>query len=114
MVGVAVIGAGSWGKNLVRNFASLGGAELKYICDLDAEARKAMSRLYPQATVTDDIGHNLASAAAQSQPYPALLALFNTNDQSSSSSRTSLGCHLANVADNDGKLATASSNQRAK
>ena len=60
MVGVAVIGAGSWGKNLVRNFASLGGAELKYICDLDAEARKAMSRLYPQATVTDDISEALS------------------------------------------------------
>ena len=55
MLGVAVIGAGNWGKNLVRNFASLKGVQLKYVCDLDQKARDAMSRLYPRATVTDDI-----------------------------------------------------------
>jgi hypothetical protein len=32
------------------------------------------------AAVTDHIGHNLAGTAAQSQPYPALLALFPKGD----------------------------------
>ena len=55
MVGVAVIGAGSWGKNLVRNFATLAGAKLKYVVDLDDKTRKTMAALYPQAKVTADM-----------------------------------------------------------
>ncbi len=55
MIGVAVIGAGNWGKNLVRNFASLPDVELKYICDLNENVRRTMASLYPQAGVTDDI-----------------------------------------------------------
>ena len=54
MTGVAVVGAGNWGKNLVRNFASLGDVELKYVCDRTEAVRKSMSALYPQAAVTDD------------------------------------------------------------
>jgi predicted dehydrogenase len=60
MVAVAVIGAGNWGKNLVRNFGSLQGTELKYICDLDEKVRRSMSALYPQATVTDDMDQALS------------------------------------------------------
>jgi len=63
MLGVAVIGAGNWGKNLVRNYASLEGVELKYICDLSEKSRRAMSRLYPQATVTDDVSEVIGSNA---------------------------------------------------
>ena len=54
MTGVAVVGAGNWGKNLVRVFASLGDVELKYVCDRTEAVREAMIRLYPQASVTDD------------------------------------------------------------
>jgi len=39
MVGVAAIGAGNWGRNLLRNLASLPEVRLRYICDLDEEAR---------------------------------------------------------------------------
>ena len=63
MVGVAVIGAGNWGRNLVRNFAAAPGASLKYICDLDEKVRKTMSSGYPQAEVTDDIAKMLADDA---------------------------------------------------
>ena len=56
MVRVAVIGAGNWGKNLVRNFDALGGAELKSVCDVDEKVRAAMSALYGGAQVTDDAG----------------------------------------------------------
>ncbi len=62
MVGVSLIGAGNWGRNLARNFAMLPRAELKYICDLSPEIRKTMAGLYPQATVTDDMHEMLADA----------------------------------------------------
>ena len=55
MTRVAVIGAGNWGKNLVRNFASLEGVELKYVCDLSEKVRATMAALYPQATAIDDM-----------------------------------------------------------
>ena len=45
---------GKLGKNLVRNFASLGDVELKYICDRIEAVRESMGPLYPQAAVTDD------------------------------------------------------------
>ena len=42
MPSVAVIGCGRWGKNLVRNFASLGA--LAAVCDIDGDlAAKAAS-----------------------------------------------------------------------
>ncbi len=54
MLSIAVIGAGHWGKNLVRNFASSQGAQLKYICDLSEQVRQSMSKLYSHPTITDD------------------------------------------------------------
>jgi hypothetical protein len=35
ILNVTVVGAGYWGKNLVRNFATAKGANLKYVCDLN-------------------------------------------------------------------------------
>lgn len=63
MAGVAVIGAGNWGKNLVRNFAALSDTELRYICDLNEAVRHRMAGLYPQATVTDDVQAIFADSA---------------------------------------------------
>jgi len=51
MVGVAAIGAGNWGRNIVRNLASLPEVRLRYICDVDEGIRRAMASLYPQAAV---------------------------------------------------------------
>jgi predicted dehydrogenase len=55
MITVAMVGAGRWGKNLVRNFAGIGKADLKYICDLNEQTRSAMARLYPETVVTGDM-----------------------------------------------------------
>lgn len=55
MIGIAVIGAGNWGKNLVRNFNALDGVQLRTICDLDEGRRKTMADQYPHAQVTDDL-----------------------------------------------------------
>lgn len=46
-VGVAVLGAGGWGKNHVRNFATLPGAELRVVCDASEGTRDALRAEYP-------------------------------------------------------------------
>jgi predicted dehydrogenase len=65
MVGVAVIGAGNWGKNLVRNFASVKGGQLKYVVDLSEKTRQTMVASYPLACVTDDSAMAFADAAVE-------------------------------------------------
>ncbi len=62
MIKTAVIGAGNWGKNLVRNFASLNGTQLKYVCDLSEDTRAKMAGLYPDAEVTGDMDIILADS----------------------------------------------------
>jgi predicted dehydrogenase len=54
MIGLAVVGAGNWGKNLVRNFSAVNGGELKYVCDLSEKTRKIMGALYPKAKAVAD------------------------------------------------------------
>jgi len=49
---IAVIGAGYWGKNLVRNFHELG--VLKTVCDGDSKTCKQMQDSYPGIDVTGD------------------------------------------------------------
>ena len=44
---VAVIGAGYWGKNLVRNFATAKRCNLKYVCDLDESTLARHKRDFP-------------------------------------------------------------------
>ena len=48
---VAVVGAGYWGKNLVRNFAGLGVLEAR--CDRRKEVLSSSSETYPNVTLTD-------------------------------------------------------------
>jgi len=50
--GVAVIGCGYWGKNLVRNFSQLGS--LAMVCEPSEEGRKLARRLAPEASVVAD------------------------------------------------------------
>ena len=57
---VACIGAGYWGKNLVRNFYSLPGCKLKTCCDLDPKVLSAIPSQYPGVTVTNDV-HSVLS-----------------------------------------------------
>ena len=44
---VAVVGAGYWGKNLVRNFATAKRCNLKYVCDLDEKLLAVQKRNFP-------------------------------------------------------------------
>lgn len=49
---IAIIGAGAWGKNLVRNFNGLGA--LKTICDLSSSIRRQMAESYSDIVLTDN------------------------------------------------------------
>ncbi|PKH37446.1 Predicted dehydrogenase [Nocardioides alpinus] len=52
-LGIAVIGAGYWGPNLVRNFGGSPGWDLRTVCDLDLDrARKVAG---PHVAVTDSV-----------------------------------------------------------
>jgi UDP-2-acetamido-3-amino-2,3-dideoxy-glucuronate N-acetyltransferase len=48
---IACIGAGYWGKNLVRNFNELG--VLSYVCETDSQTRAHLKPLYPNVTFTE-------------------------------------------------------------
>jgi predicted dehydrogenase len=52
---VAVIGAGYWGKNLVRNFATARRCTLKYVCDLNEGLLAAHQRSFPAVRTTTEV-----------------------------------------------------------
>jgi predicted dehydrogenase len=54
MIGVAVVGYGYWGPNLVRNFWEVPGAQLVTVCDLRVERLAGVRSRYPAVEITDD------------------------------------------------------------
>jgi predicted dehydrogenase len=68
---VAVVGAGSWGRNHVRSVAALPEADLVAICDLDAGVRESMARQYPATLVTDSAEDAIGAAEAVVIATPA-------------------------------------------
>ena len=60
---VAVVGAGYWGKNLVRNFAALGA--LRWVCDANADALAVQAEAFPDVETTSDIEVVLADDAVR-------------------------------------------------
>ncbi|RPJ11193.1 MAG: gfo/Idh/MocA family oxidoreductase [Deltaproteobacteria bacterium] len=48
MVGVAVVGAGAWGKNHIRVFSEIPKVRLKYICDQDPSKLVSVLKSFPQ------------------------------------------------------------------
>jgi predicted dehydrogenase len=57
---LGVVGLGYWGPNLARNFASIPGCELTYLCDADDDARSRVSRAHPRAKAVADLDVLLA------------------------------------------------------
>jgi predicted dehydrogenase len=58
MIGIAVVGYGYWGPNLVRNFADAPGVQLVTVCDLQVERLASVKNRYPSVTITgnfDDV-----------------------------------------------------------
>lgn len=54
-IGVAVIGAGYWGPNLVRNFQSSTDFRLRWLCDLDIERARRVLGGYSTVRATDSL-----------------------------------------------------------
>jgi UDP-2-acetamido-3-amino-2,3-dideoxy-glucuronate N-acetyltransferase len=50
---VACVGAGPWGRNLVRTFADLGA--LAWVCEVSPDVRADLMATYPDVKVTDDL-----------------------------------------------------------
>ncbi len=63
MVNIAVVGTGSWGRNLVRNFSALEGAALHSICDRDEKTLRSLEPSFPRAKACLDIADVLSDDA---------------------------------------------------
>lgn len=64
-IGIAVIGAGYWGPNLVRNAQATPGLRLEYLCDLnEARARQVIGD-YSTVQVSTNLDEVLADPAVQ-------------------------------------------------
>ena len=62
-VGIAVVGLGYWGPNLLRVISENVGASVRWICDLDPERLSKYRRRYPEARVTTKLDRVLADPA---------------------------------------------------
>lgn len=51
---VAVIGAGYWGPNLIRNFNALDDSQVRWVCDRKAGRLQYIRERFPQLPLTDD------------------------------------------------------------
>jgi len=58
-----VIGCGHWGRNLVRNFAGIAHAHLRWVCDLDPTRLAEAAATYPGLATTDDFRQLLTDPA---------------------------------------------------
>ncbi len=63
-VGIAVVGTGDWGANLVRNFATLKGAKLALLCDADAQRLARTAAQYQGVRAVADARDVAASDVA--------------------------------------------------
>jgi predicted dehydrogenase len=62
---VAVLGAGYWGPNLIRNFTASGDFDVRWVCDLSLDrARRAVGR-YSTVRVTDELASVLDDESVQ-------------------------------------------------
>jgi len=60
---IACIGAGYWGKNLVRNFRTLGA--LSWVCEMDPNRRRELAESAPETRVTDSVEAIFADPAVE-------------------------------------------------
>ena len=64
-VGIAVVGTGDWGANLVRNFAALPGARLVALCDSDPQRLARTAAQHPDARAAAHVDEIAAAADVQ-------------------------------------------------
>ncbi len=63
MIGIAVVGYGYWGPNLVRNFAETEGAAMKMCCDSDPQRLALAQKRSPAMAGTTDFDEVLRNPA---------------------------------------------------
>jgi predicted dehydrogenase len=60
MIGIAVVGYGYWGPNLVRNFAQVDDARVVAVCDMSPSRRAAAEKAAPGVRTYEDVTAMLA------------------------------------------------------
>jgi predicted dehydrogenase len=74
-----MVGLGGWGKNLLRNFAALPDADLRWACDADEGRRAAYQAAHPATRFTGELDEVLADpeveAVVLATPVPTHHAL---------------------------------------
>jgi len=68
---VAILGAGGWGKNLVRVFCQILGAEGVLVCDPSEKQRSAMEQAYPGVNTSERNDYDAADAVIIAAPAVA-------------------------------------------
>ena len=63
---LAVLGAGNWGRNVLRSFAELLGPDRVICCDADLEVLRRTAQRHPGIASTTDVDKVLADAAVKS------------------------------------------------
>jgi predicted dehydrogenase len=61
--GVAIVGYGYWGPNLLRNYMELAEADVRWVCDLSDERLEKAALRYPSVGVTTDLSVVLGDPA---------------------------------------------------
>ena len=64
-IGIAVVGTGDWGANLVRNFAALPGARLAALCDSDPQRLARTAAQHPGARALAHVDEIAAAPEVQ-------------------------------------------------
>lgn len=64
-IGLAILGAGYWGPNLVRNAQATVGLRLQALCDLDIDRARQVLGEYSTVRATDSLDEVLADQAVQ-------------------------------------------------
>jgi predicted dehydrogenase len=81
-VRIGVVGLGYWGKNLLRNFAQLPEADLRWACDADAGTRAVWEAQHPGVRFTAAVDDLLADpeleAVVLATPVPTHAELTRT------------------------------------
>ena len=65
MIGVAVVGAGHWGPNLIANFDRSGRSFVSWVVDADSERLAAIAKRYPSIKTTGALSEVLADNSVE-------------------------------------------------
>ena len=84
-IGLAVIGAGYWGPNLVRNAMATDAIDVRWLCDLDLERARSVLGRYSTVTATDSYDavlddpavHAVAIATPAASHFPLAMAALD-------------------------------------